>query len=184
VKGIMPQTEFVILGLLSESPLSGYLIKKYIDFRFRFFWNESYGQIYPTLKSLTRRGLIAEIPPPAGLKRPRKTYQIEPPGMASLKVWLEQPVERESVRLEILLKMYFAHLIEVDVIKRHLAQFQAEHQQDMSILNQFAAELKEVLEKDPNHPYVLRVIECGQKINQAYLDWSRETMKFLDSRKK
>lgn len=54
----MRQTEYVILGLLSESPLTGYQIKRIIDVRFHFFWNESYGQLYPALKSLNATGLI------------------------------------------------------------------------------------------------------------------------------
>ncbi|MCK7479112.1 MAG: PadR family transcriptional regulator [Candidatus Moduliflexus flocculans] len=53
-------TKYVILGLLTEAPLSGYEIKKLVDIRFRFFWSESYGQIYPELKRLTAMGLIDE----------------------------------------------------------------------------------------------------------------------------
>ena len=54
------QTDYVILGLLGERPMSGYEIKKVVDIRFRFFWNESFGQIFPSLKRLLEEGLIAE----------------------------------------------------------------------------------------------------------------------------
>ncbi len=43
----MRQTDYVILGLLAEQPLSGYQIKKIVDIRFGFFWSESFGQIFP-----------------------------------------------------------------------------------------------------------------------------------------
>jgi DNA-binding PadR family transcriptional regulator len=48
----MKQTDYVILGLLSEAPMTGYTIKRLIDIRFKFFWNESYGQLYPELRAL------------------------------------------------------------------------------------------------------------------------------------
>ena len=56
----MRQTDYVILGLLAEQPLSGYQIKKIIDIRFSFFWSESFGQIFPALKSLASEGFVEE----------------------------------------------------------------------------------------------------------------------------
>jgi DNA-binding PadR family transcriptional regulator len=41
------KTKYPILGLLAEQPMSGYDIKKLVDVRFSFFWNESYGQSIP-----------------------------------------------------------------------------------------------------------------------------------------
>jgi len=179
----MRQTEYVILGLLSESPLTGYQMKQLIDIRFRFFWNESYGQLYPTLKDLKERGLIKEVETKeASGARAHKTYRILDAGMDAIRLWLTQPVEKETVRLEILLKMYFSNLTEPEVMAEHIKQFQASHERDLQILGMFRKELEAIAEVDPNHPHVLQVIDFGQKVNQAYVDWSRETIKFLESR--
>lgn len=179
----MRQTDYVILGLLSESPLTGYQMKQLIDIRFRFFWNESYGQLYPALKVLKETGLIEEIETPAALDaRAHRTYRILEPGMDALRQWLRQPVEKETVRLEILLKMYFSNLTEPEVMVAHIKMFQASHEKDLMILNMFQTELESIADVDPNHPHVLRVIDFGQKVNQAYVDWSRETILFLESR--
>jgi DNA-binding PadR family transcriptional regulator len=179
----MRQTEYVILGLLSESPLTGYQMKQLIDVRFRFFWNESYGQLYPTLKDLKERGLIREVDgddmPSA---RSQKAYSILEPGINALKTWLKQPVEKETVRLEILLKMYFSNLTDSETMAEHIRQFQAAHERDLMMLNMFQKELEAIWDVDPNHPHVLQVIDFGQKVNQAYVDWSREALKFLESR--
>lgn len=177
----MRQTDYVILGLLSESALSGYQIKKLVDVRFRFFWSESYGQIFPTLKSLCANGLIKEIVTVEGQKRSQKTYQITREGLEALQQWLKLPVERESIRLEILLKMYFSHLVDAEVMIKHLLKFQQAHEQDLQILNLFESELKNILDQHQNHPNVLLVIDFGQKVNEAYLDWSRETIQVLES---
>ena len=54
-------TRYVLLGLLSHEPLSGYDIKKRIDQSISQFWNVGYGQIYPTLALLEKEGLIERI---------------------------------------------------------------------------------------------------------------------------
>jgi PadR family transcriptional regulator AphA len=53
------QTAYVILGLLSiEGRQSGYDMRRTIQGSVGYFWGESYGQIYPTLKRLASEGLI------------------------------------------------------------------------------------------------------------------------------
>ena len=178
----MRQTDFVILGLLSESPLTGYQIKKLIDVRFKFFWNESYGQLYPALKSLDRRGLIEETEEGMASKRSQKTYRITKEGMSGLQAWLCRPVERETVRLEILLKLYFSNLTDDAVICGHLEAFQETHKRDLVILQTFERELRLIIDEHPNHLQVLQVVDLGLKINEAYLAWSRETIRLLEER--
>jgi DNA-binding PadR family transcriptional regulator len=173
----------VILGLLSEGPLTGYQMKQLIDIRFRFFWNESYGQLYPTLKDLKGRGLIEEMETTTqSAARAQKAYRICEAGVEALWLWLKQPVEKETVRLEILLKMYFSNMTDPEIMAAHIKTFQASHQRDLQMLNMFCKELESIADVDPNHPHVLRVIDFGQKVNQAYVDWSRETIEFLESR--
>lgn len=180
----MRQTDYVILGLLSESPLSGYQIKKLVDIRFRFFWSESFGQIFPALKALSTNGLVEEIETENKRVRSQKTYQITQSGLEVLRQWLQMPVERESYRLEILLKMYFSNHVDEQVMLEHILTFQKAHAQELQILNMFQSELEGILEEGENHPQVLRVIDFGQRVNMAYLEWSQEAIAFLERRVK
>lgn len=50
--------EYVLLGLLSHESLTGYEIKKRFELRLKFFWNASYGSIYPTLAKLEKDGCV------------------------------------------------------------------------------------------------------------------------------
>ena len=60
-------TAYVILGMVSREPRSGYEIKALVDNSTRFFWAASYGQIYPELKRLSAAGLVKGLmPPPVG----------------------------------------------------------------------------------------------------------------------
>ena len=180
----MRQTDYVILGLLGEAPLSGYQIKKLVDLRFRFFWSESFGQIFPALRALAAQGLIAEEPLEAKQRRARKIYRITRAGEDALSAWLALPVERESYRLEILLKLYFSNRVEDEVMLGHIRTFQEAHERELELLGRFRADLERIVDQDENHPRILRVIDCGRKINAAYLAWSRETIDYLEGRGK
>ena len=57
--GSKTTTEEALLGLLSLKPMSGYEIKQMIEGSIGYFWRESFGQIYPTLKRLEKGGWIA-----------------------------------------------------------------------------------------------------------------------------
>ena len=179
----MRQTDYVILGLLGERPMSGYEIKKVVDIRFGFFWNESFGQIFPALKRLSEEGLIAEADAEEKGGHSRKLYRATPNGVAALQSWLAQPVEKETYRLEILLKLYFSTYADPDVMLGHLSAFEESHLRQLEILNLFQKELEGILDLDENHREILRVIDCGQKVNRAYLDWSRETTAYLEKKK-
>lgn len=179
----MRQTDYVILGLLGERPMSGYEIKKVVDIRFGFFWNESFGQIFPALKRLAQEGLIAETDSGEQGGHSRKRYRATPAGMDALTRWLAMPVEKETYRLEILLKLYFSTYADPAVMLGHLSAFEESHLRQLEILNLFQKELEDILDLDENHREILRVIDCGQKVNRAYLDWSRETMEYLEKKK-
>ena len=179
---ILRQTDYVILGLLAEQPLSGYQIKKLVDIRFKFFWSESFGQIFPALKSLSAAGLVAECETEHTDGRAAKKYQITPAGKDALIAWLSQPVEKESLRLEILLKTYFSNYAAPGVMLDHLAAFEQSHAQQLQILGLFQKELERIPDEDENHREVLRVIDFGQKVNRAYLDWCRETREYFEQK--
>ncbi len=176
----MRQTDFVILGLLAEQPLSGYQIKKIVDIRFRFFWSESFGQIFPALKSLAVAGLAEECGNDPANGRAVKRYQITPAGKVALVDWLRHPVEKESLRLEILLKTYFSNYAEPEAMLAHLAAFEQSHAQQLHVLGLFQKELEQIPDADENHREILRVIDFGLKANRAYLEWCSQTQEYFE----
>jgi DNA-binding PadR family transcriptional regulator len=75
---------FAILGLLMESPLHGYELRKRLTGVLGPFRAISYGSLYPALRSLQGRGLIAESAPKpiptVTTKRARTVYEITSAG--------------------------------------------------------------------------------------------------------
>lgn len=62
--------ELAVLGLLHESPLHGYELRKQLNSLLGSFRAFSYGSLYPCLKTMLRNGIIAEDAPDAGPSDP------------------------------------------------------------------------------------------------------------------
>lgn len=178
------KTRYLILGLLSEEPLSGYEIKKLVDLRFKYFWSESYGQIYPELSRMEKEGLIkALLKAKTESKRNSCKYEITESGLESLKEWLSYPVEKEMVRYELLLKLYFANLTDPDTMIAHIKEFQSSHKKQQDLFTLFQQDLDEHMDMHSNHPEVLMVLKFGQKVWKAYDEWCEEAIALLEKRK-
>ena len=105
--GALSPTAYVILGMVSSEPRSGYEIKALVDNSTRFFWAASYGQIYPELKRLAEAGLIERRRRPQGEPQADR-LRITADGEEELRAWLRQPPETFEMRDEGLLKLFFA----------------------------------------------------------------------------
>jgi DNA-binding PadR family transcriptional regulator len=177
----MKKTRFVILGLLQEEDLSGYDIKKSINIRMSFFWQESYGQIYPELSKLKEEGLIEQsLSEASGKAKIEKIkYRITPEGSQALKRWMEAENEKDTIRSEFLLKMYFATDQNSEEMKQHLTLFKEQADQKVILFQMFQQELTSKIDMHNNHRQILKVLDLGLRQAQLYSDWSRETLEEL-----
>ena len=92
--------ELAILGLLHESPLHGYELRKRLNAVLGAFRALSYGTLYPCLRELVDRGWIAENSPAtspaladaagAGSRRARIVYELTAEGKAQFQSMLSQ----------------------------------------------------------------------------------------------
>ena len=82
MKGKAASLELAVLGLLHESPLHGYELRKRLNLLLGWGRLLSYGSLYPALKRLLRSGLITEVAAaaPGVSRRQRITYEITPAG--------------------------------------------------------------------------------------------------------
>src|ERR1700742_5090007 len=79
--------EIAVLGLLHESPMHGYELRKRLATLLGHFRAFSYGSLYPTLRRLSEAGWITEEAPldePAALpgrsKRGKRVYRLTAEG--------------------------------------------------------------------------------------------------------
>lgn len=158
-------TAYVILGLVSTQPRSGYEIKATVDRTTRFFWAASYGQIYPELKRLSEAGLVVGVDSPTG-GRKRTRYEITADGERELKDWLRQPPETFELREEGLLKLFFAGALprqEAVEILRSMRRYRE------SLASQLRAMEKPKAEAED--PFPMIVLQGGIEINEWFVDW-------------
>jgi DNA-binding PadR family transcriptional regulator len=100
-------TAKIILGFLRFRPRSGYDIKQAVEISTQFFWNASFGQIYPELRRLEQVGLV-EVESEGG--RRRKAYRLTAAGEAALDDWLRGDTALFQYRDEGLLRLFFSDL--------------------------------------------------------------------------
>ena len=98
-----------ILGFLSMKPLSGYDIKKLFNMSAAYFWPADQAQIYRTLKSLKKDGMI-EVSGFAQNAGPSKTlYTITEKGRETMRSWLLNPKQSDFItHLPFLVQLFFS----------------------------------------------------------------------------
>lgn len=181
----MKKTRYVLLGLLQEEILSGYEIKKIIDRRMSFFWQESFGQIYPELNKMSEEGLvlISDTGSEENIKREKTRYKITLQGEKEFKKWMEEENEKDSVRSEFLLKMYLSTPKNADEMQRHIIKFKEQSEEKLKLFNLYHAQLNQIIEVHSNHKQILHVLDLGIRQAKLYIDWSEEILKDLEAEK-
>jgi DNA-binding PadR family transcriptional regulator len=129
--------EYVILGLLSTGPQTGYtIIQTLEDTTSR--WSASSGAIYPALRRLEKRGVIEGQVETIRTMRPRKKYSLTPLGESVLDAWLTAPLTDDEMWTEReipLIKFLFAEqrlnveavLLWLDTYEAHLQAYSQVH---------------------------------------------------------
>jgi len=162
-------TAYVILGMVSREPRSGYEIKALVDDTTRFFWAASYGQIYPELKRLSGAGLVAGVDAPRG-DRKRTVYAITADGEAALKAWLREPPETVEMREEGLLKLFFSGVLPPE---EAVATLRAMREHRIGVAERLRAMEPDAQERTEanDDPYPLMVLQGGIEFNEWFAGW-------------
>ncbi|CPZ97073.1 Putative transcriptional regulator%2C PadR family [Mycobacteroides abscessus] len=94
--------ELAILGLLLESPMHGYELRKRLTGLLGAFRAFSYGSLYPALRRMQADGLIEEDAAPGinsaatMLRRGKRVYQLTTAGRPGSASWWRTPGHRTT----------------------------------------------------------------------------------------
>jgi len=121
----------LILGLLTQQPMSGYDIKRFLKSLSWLIDSPSFGSLYPTLHALREDGLVVvEVAPRQG-KPLRKIYTITEAGRQVLGKWMNQPVAPESSLrtfvMRLILASNFSHTGLISHLQQRRSQVGAHH---------------------------------------------------------
>jgi PadR family transcriptional regulator, regulatory protein AphA len=103
---LVNKTRYAILGMLLESPCTGYEIRSFMSRSTVYFWRESDSTIYPMLKVLAEEGKVLSETIYVGKKK-KEVFSITETGRAEFNAWVEGPTGSETPRNEFLLKLFF-----------------------------------------------------------------------------
>jgi PadR family transcriptional regulator AphA len=165
----------VLLGLLTIGPMSGYDLGQAIRTSVGFFWNESYGQIYPNLKNLAAEGFVTAKTQRQKGKPDRHIYSITKKGRERLAAWLAVAPQPEIPRNELLLKLFFGAQVRAEILIGYVEEMV---EKQRALVQKFIETGKAVSaqEQYPETPYWLMAARFGQLEFEAHLRWGEETL--------
>lgn len=170
--------EYVLLGLLSHESLTGYEIKKRFETRLKFFWNASYGSIYPTLAKLERDGCVIKKETTEN-GRQKIVYTITNDGRELLKEWLKRSVIKDELRYETLLKLFFGSEVGPEITINHINEFEDKISSQLEVLKKYVVQLENAPIYEEAHKYFILTIKFGINSYEAYLKWCKEAKEVL-----
>ncbi|MBN1468683.1 MAG: PadR family transcriptional regulator [Fusobacteriaceae bacterium] len=172
------RTKYIILGMLYKKELSGYNMKNWIDSQFKYFWSESYGQIYPMLKKLEEEDLI-EKKSVSDIGRQKNTYIITEKGREEFREYMMQSCEEEKMKSELLLKMAFGYLIPKEYNLKNLEEFRNRELKKKKEYEKIDKHLIEFEEGKEIYTYNSMTLNMGKKLNEAQLKWVEESIETI-----
>ncbi|WP_338498240.1 PadR family transcriptional regulator [Streptomyces sp. SJL17-4] len=97
--------EHAILVSLLEKPGSGYELARRFERSIGYFWTASHQQIYRVLKRMESDGWVDARDVPQHGRPDKKEYTVADLGQAVLSSWLHEPIEPESMRHDLAVKI-------------------------------------------------------------------------------
>ena len=176
------QTAYLILGILSIEPQkSGYDIRKAVESSVSYFWRESYGQIYPTLKRLAAEGLIVPCRAKGKGRAERQAYSLSPAGRQRLQAWLALPYREDPPRNEFLLKLFFSKAVPAGTALKHVEDFREKNEQLLGALLAIEKTAKANGSPSSHLPYWMLTLSYGIAQVRASVEWSNGALATLAS---
>ncbi|MFF5970291.1 PadR family transcriptional regulator [Streptomyces sp. NPDC012769] len=97
--------DHAILVSLLEKPGSGYELARRFERSIGYFWTATHQQIYRVLKRMEGDGWVDVRDVPQHGRPDKKEYSVAAAGRAALSAWLAAPIEPESVRHDLAVKI-------------------------------------------------------------------------------
>ena len=161
----------VILGFLSETPLTGYDLKKKFSDSEIFHWSGNNNQIYRTLVELHNEMLVTIEVQYQESKPPRKIYTITDAGLAALRQWMVSPPEMPQFRNPLLMQLTWADQLEPETLRKMLAAYEDDVHEHVLIMREQARRNR----LNPhNGAFGDRIAEHWIAFYELELDWVRE----------
>lgn len=100
----------IILGFLNYGEMSGYDIKQTFSNHIGFFYDASYGAIYPALRKMEQDGYVTKREIVQSGKPNKILYNITEAGKKLFQAEIGTPIQVPMIRSDLLVKLFFGAL--------------------------------------------------------------------------
>jgi DNA-binding PadR family transcriptional regulator len=97
----------VILGFLYDEPMSGYDIKQMMENSVSYFFDASFGAIYPALRKMEKEGLVEKQVVQQEGKPNKNLFVVTENGKQQFLDYLNSPINPTITRSDILIRIFF-----------------------------------------------------------------------------
>lgn len=162
--------EFILLGLLHEQPMSGYDLKKTMDYTVGFFYRSSFGSLYPALKRLEEKQYVSVKS--VGDSKNKKIYTLQTLGKEAFINWLDQPIK--NTKNDYLVRIFFLDYLDKEKQSLLLHDLQMKLKTERHKLKEVEQIVNKELSELPNPQdfyYRLSVLKYGIRHFEMELEW-------------
>lgn len=172
----LPATSYVVLGLVSIRPMTGYDLVSYAERSVGNFFALTRSHIYRELGRLGRLGLLDATEVAQETAPTKRVYEISPAGTRELRRWLEEdPVAEERTRDLFLVRIFFGHRTSPARIEALLTEYETAARDRRDRL----AAIAERLADRPGSVFRRSTARYGVHQEQAKLAWVTEVRPIL-----
>jgi DNA-binding PadR family transcriptional regulator len=158
-------TQGSLLGFLHDGPRTGWDLLRDVQGGLDRFWNITSSHVYRELRTLDEVGLV--VAGDAGA-RERRPFTITPAGRRAFRRWIAQPPGPEQIRFPLLVKLWFARHLDIDLLAGFMGASRKDHEQRLALYRH----VEHSLGPDDDRANVIRF---GIAYEQAVLEWLEDT---------
>ncbi len=175
--------QYTILGLLSWRSFSGYDLKKIISDSDLFYWSGNNNQIYHSLISLHKAGLVTQQVQQQESLPAKKIYSITEAGRAALRKWLLSNPELPELHNNFLIQLAWTEPLSGEELDNLLGRYEEEIAVQLRMRQARAAQPGAAPNRSPREQFLWeRINEHLTAAYQHALDWVHQLRKDLDAR--
>lgn len=163
--------DYVLLGFLMEKGMSGYDMKQKMQLRTSFFYNTSYGSIYPSLKKMESNNWIKSEESTEDGKF-KKIYIILEKGKDEFLKWLDMPLEVTNAKVYFLVRIFFYEYLPKEKAIIHLEEFVGRIQDAIAKLEKLECRSK----INNSGSYKISIREFGIDYYRFILEWFKKQL--------
>lgn len=187
VRDILIVLKYVLLGGLGYRSLTGYQLKQFIDTSAKHFWYAQTSQIYRTLDTLEKEGLVSSEVQEQDTRSDRRLYHITATGRADLQAWLAEPMtEISPTKDALLVRLFFSAQVDRETTLTQLRLQRSLHQRQLSL---YRNEIVELIDKGKQQQPQLKrdallwdiTRRNGELVEEAYVRWLDEAIQRIET---